>query len=236
MKYIRTINNEIIYVGDLIKDEYGNYCKPETIETDMEVSKEYIIKEADTIEELLESIDNAEPSEALKIIYNNIDYLTSDVIIENDEVNNCLKTIKEQLSTVERALQRLESIENTNPNEALKELENVIEEITISNDDLRNTLRTAILIAIIKQSLLKSQEQEKEFNEYKQLEEQIGCPLETYVKLHNKAHIYDAKGKSLKVLHIMGDTVVVRKIPGRKIFLLLNKYKKTWWLKADKSE
>lgn len=51
MKYIRT-KNEIIYVGDLIKDEYGNYCDPKNYETDMEVPKEYIIKEADTIEEL----------------------------------------------------------------------------------------------------------------------------------------------------------------------------------------
>lgn len=50
-KYVRT-DDEIIYVGDLIKDEYGNYCDPKNYETDMEVPKEYIIKEADTIEEL----------------------------------------------------------------------------------------------------------------------------------------------------------------------------------------
>lgn len=39
--------------------------------------------------------------EAFKIIYNNIDYLTTDVIIENDEVNDCLKTIKGQLLIIE---------------------------------------------------------------------------------------------------------------------------------------
>lgn len=50
-KYVRT-ENEIIYVGDLIKDEYGNYCDPKNYETDMEVTNEYIIKEADTIEKL----------------------------------------------------------------------------------------------------------------------------------------------------------------------------------------
>lgn len=50
-KYIRT-KDGIIYVGDLIKDEYGNYCDTKNYETDMEVPKEYIIKEADTIEEL----------------------------------------------------------------------------------------------------------------------------------------------------------------------------------------
>ena len=53
-KYVRT-KNEIIYVGDLIKDEYGNYCKPETIETDMEVPNKYIIKESDNLKELCDS-------------------------------------------------------------------------------------------------------------------------------------------------------------------------------------
>ena len=37
--------------------------------------------------------------------------------------------------------------------EALKELEKVIDEITISNADLRNTLKTSILIATIEQGL-----------------------------------------------------------------------------------
>lgn len=58
MKYIRTKDNEIIYVGDLVKDEYGNYCDPKTIETDMEVSNEGIIKEADTIKELCDVFKN----------------------------------------------------------------------------------------------------------------------------------------------------------------------------------
>ena len=52
----------------------------------------------------LESIDNANPSEAWKIVYNNFDYLISDVGIENDDVNICLKTIKEQLPTIKQAL------------------------------------------------------------------------------------------------------------------------------------
>ena len=52
----------------------------------------------------LESIDNANPSEAWEIVYNNFDYLISDVGIENDDVNICLKTIKEQLPTIKQAL------------------------------------------------------------------------------------------------------------------------------------
>ena len=51
IKYIRTAD-EIIYVGDLVKDEYGNYCKAETIETDMEIDGKYILKEANTVPEL----------------------------------------------------------------------------------------------------------------------------------------------------------------------------------------
>ena len=56
------------------------------------------------------------------------------------------------------------AIDNANPSEALKcvdKLEQVIEEITISNADLRNTLKASVSLAIIKQSLLKAQEQEK---------------------------------------------------------------------------
>ena len=45
--------------------------------------------------------------------------------------------------------------------EVLEELEKVIEEITIGNVDLRNTLKTSVLITSIKQALLKAQEQEK---------------------------------------------------------------------------
>ena len=49
-KFIRT-KDGIIYVGDLVKDEQGNYCDPKDYDT-IEVSAEYIIKEADTIDEL----------------------------------------------------------------------------------------------------------------------------------------------------------------------------------------
>lgn len=55
--------------------------------------------------------------EAFKIVYNNFDYLISDVCIENDDVNICLKTIKEQLPTIKQALQRLEANDKVNDNE-----------------------------------------------------------------------------------------------------------------------
>ena len=68
------------------------------------------------------------------------------------------------------------------------------------------------------------------------LQEEIGCPLEIFIKLHNRVHIYDVKGKPFKILQVLSDTIVVRKLQEEKIFLLLKDYKKTWWLKEDKSE
>ena len=51
--YVRTADG-IVYVGDLIKDEYGNYYDPKNYKTDMELSNEYTIEEADSIEELID--------------------------------------------------------------------------------------------------------------------------------------------------------------------------------------
>ena len=76
-KYIRT-ESGIIYVGDLIKDEYGNYCDPKNYETDMEVGAEYIIKEADTIEELIMPNDMlfvGEDKVQMPIFVESIEYL-----------------------------------------------------------------------------------------------------------------------------------------------------------------
>ena len=52
--------------------------------------------------------------EAFETIYNNIDYLIRDIVIGDDEVNGCLVTIKKQLPTIKRALQRLEENDKVN--------------------------------------------------------------------------------------------------------------------------
>lgn len=94
--------------------------------------------------------------EAFKIVYNNFDYLISDVCIENDDVNICLKTIKEQLPTIKRALQRLEANDNAEPSEALEDLEALEQDIkdrVILAED-----RQLKLCAVVKQALLKAQE------------------------------------------------------------------------------
>ena len=42
--------------------------------------------------------------EAFETVYNTIDYLVSDVVIKDEEVNDCLTSIWEQLPTIKQAL------------------------------------------------------------------------------------------------------------------------------------
>lgn len=65
------------------------------------------------------------------------------------------------VSNVESALQRLESIDNANPGEAMKELDEIIEYIT---EDKKVKYKATILFdcEIIKDALLKAQENEKD--------------------------------------------------------------------------
>ena len=62
----------------------------------------------------------------------------------------------DELRTIEKALQRLEAIDNANPSEALEELEQDIKNRVILAED-----KQLKLCAVIKQALLKAQEQEK---------------------------------------------------------------------------
>lgn len=114
--------------------------------------------------------------EAFKIVYNNFDYLISDVCIENDDVNICLKTIKEQLPTIKQSLQRLESIDNAEPSEALEELIDMIEYFTrldyvepIVRNEIHDKFKDIYWhklphLDTIKQALLKAQFLEEEYN------------------------------------------------------------------------
>lgn len=88
-KYIRT-ESGIIYVGDLIKDEYGNYCDPKNYETDMEVSNEYIIKEADTIEELCDCLMFVDNDEKQDFLITGVDEINI-TYSENETCYACLK-------------------------------------------------------------------------------------------------------------------------------------------------
>jgi uncharacterized protein YjhX (UPF0386 family) len=70
------------------------------------------------------------------------------------------------------------------------------------------------------------------------LEEQLGCPLDVYYKLHNKAHIYDSFGTPLRILNVLADTIAVRPETFKEghCFFYLKDYKKTWWLKENREE
>ena len=94
--------------------------------------------------------------EAFKIVYNNFDYLISDVCIENDDVNICLKTIKEQLPTIKQALQRLESIDNAKPSEALECVDKILGYFGKAQVETMTLSKCNVLT--IKQSLIKAQE------------------------------------------------------------------------------
>ena len=77
-----------------------------------------------------------------------------------------------------------------------------------------------------------------ELQKYKQLEEQIGCPLEVRCKLCDGTIIYDENGKPMGVEHI-GEHDFYAYLIGKPYMprlMYIKGYKKSWWLKADKSE
>jgi len=106
----------------------------------------------------LKAIKEAEPSEALKCV----NELWQDINVENNFRNDF-----KHLKTIEQALLKLQSIKESNPNEALKILEEVkyAPSFMGGNDRYRTYLGSDKLyendINIIKQYILKSQEQEK---------------------------------------------------------------------------
>ena len=195
------------------------------------------------------------------------------------------------VESIEDALQRLEAIDNTSPNEALKWLDQIIEYIT---EDKKVKYKATILFdcEIIKDALLKAQEmekgnvyctgvrsfgkeiislkqsieqcndkpiyytsrsfgnkyivpqkifeeQEKENARYKQLEEKLGCPLEIYVGINQRdiTTVYDKNGIDHIIKH---DTIIKDSFFAVNGFTLIecmwNMYRKTWWLRKDKSE
>lgn len=113
--------------------------------------------------------------EAFETVYNNIDYLTSDIVIEDDEVNGCLMTIKEQLLTIKQALLRLEAIDNAKPSEALELAEWLECDLQATNDLVTRTINGYDYLDIletIKQALIKA---EKEHNSLNLLMQELDC-------------------------------------------------------------
>ena len=148
--------------------------------------------------------------------------------------------------------QRLEAIDNANPSEALECL-GVLEtyfynkwKLTYFLEDKPKELNT---IDTIKQALLKAQELEKENAEYKQLEEEIGCPLEVFLKalgkgfycpknLGGKEFVLSSNNYQTQKFKNINDEWTISLIDSNVVVasIHLKDYKKTWWLRKDKSE
>lgn len=70
------------------------------------------------------------------------------------------------------------------------------------------------------------------------LEEQIGCPLEVRCNLYEGQHIFDKDGVEFVIRQIgKHDFYKINVYPPHlKSIEYMKGYKKTWWLKEDKSE
>ena len=158
-------------------------------------------------------------------------YHNLDVLKENE--NGLVLDDKTEYDTIKQALQKLEQIENSKSSDALKWLEKYKPTILFNTTIVENTL-------------LKAQELEKENARYKQLEKEVGIPLEIAFRAL-KEGIYIEKGQfpytSLEKHNIRGIELyglgVISNICsyGDCDFTCLYKdYKKCWWLKVDKSE
>lgn len=173
---------------------------------------------------------------------------------------------------LESALYRLESIDNAEPSEALEELIDMIEYFTrldyvepIVRNEIHDKFKDIYWHKLphldsIKEALLKAQKLEKENAKYKQLEEQIGCPLEVVLGFltHSITEIiieYDHFSGNYASPYCTDEDIVkayVSSIYDRNEIdgisepelvvetnmgtFPLSDYKEHWWLKEDKSE
>ncbi len=177
------------------------------------------------------------------------------IIIETLSNDKGRVMCRKELDVLIQALERLESIENADPSTALECLEEISkEEVLFKNrntiymggeksnsftykDTIGNHFKE---IEEIKQFLLKAQEMEKEITKYKQIKEQLGCPLEV-VERAIKNGIYNGVPEYISavgLVYMLGRFYLTcfdenGKPDGS---YLISEYKKTWWLKEDRSE
>ena len=87
-----------------------------------------------------------------------------------------------------------------------------------------------------------------ELEKYRKLEEELGCPLDVYVKLHKQMKFYrlNALNEIIEceidnpnddeVYHIQADGIIFNQYDYGWQFYSFKDYKKTWWLKEDKTK
>ena len=184
-------------------------------------------------------------SKSLKQLENEAHLQTSDISELNlHEYLMGMRIYKDESADVPRYIVEGEiELNNSKPSEALECLErirayflNKTKEIDFQ--DLRD----------IEQSLIKAQEQEKENTKYKKLEDQLGCSLELFIEALNKGFYFYTKIRGKDYILNSNDYTVapLKNINNQWIFNIISEdasvsvqlkdYKKTWWLKEDKSE
>lgn len=128
----------------------------------------------------------------LEACFKRIKNLQVCVDYEKDIVKSVNEILPNSCNKVEQALQRLESIDNANPSEALECLDYIenkvkdLEYVAKQNDNeyLLSKYIPSEKFNTIKQALLKAQEQEKENELLKEIIKSLfdrGCPLHQYI-------------------------------------------------------
>lgn len=152
----------------------------------------------------LESIDNSNPSEALKLV----DYLI------NTKKKYNVEWLKRDFITIKQALLKTQGLENR---------------VSIETETKQNMIKKNFAL-------------QKENQKYKKLEEEIDCPLDVIGKLRKANYIYRDDGVVFGFIGINfndDDKLILYNDDECNIFtsdLRLKDYKKTWWLKEERSE
>ena len=77
----------------------------------------------------------------------------------------------------------------------------------------------------------------EELVDYKVLEQEVGCPLEVRLKITSSTIFWDDKGNPMKIYSIGEHEIVGHTLgDGYTNGYSYRDYKKTWWLKEDRSE
>lgn len=164
----------------------------------------------------------------------------------NSGNHRSIEEVDKDFKIIEKALKDYESIDNANPSEALEEIKTLrgFNQVELNND--KNINKS---LDVIEQALLKAQGQKKVLNEvlklngeraekldyYQDLEKQLGCPLEVVFKALKQDYIYTKNGKHSRIeFGTYGFEWCI--CYGLRTQIRVADYKKTWWLKEDKSE
>lgn len=111
----------------------------------------------------------------------------------------------------------------------------------LTENDIIDILAISIVDLQGSELLTKIIEMATDLLEYKKVEEQLGCPLEVVFKaLTNGVYVKDFPNESntlkmfgLNLTNIENEWYMITKFYAN---VKVKDYKKTWWLKADKSE